>query len=146
MSEYKEPASVKTPWHLWLVGGLSVFWNGFGCVDYIMTATRNAAYLKPYPQEMLDYWLNMPTWMWAAWAVGVFGGLFGSLALLLRRKVAFPFFAASFVTSSISMSFGFLDKNAPRMEGANIMSGIILLIAFLLALYAWWMSRRDVLR
>ncbi|MBU1286223.1 MAG: hypothetical protein KJ871_00715 [Alphaproteobacteria bacterium] len=146
MSEYQEPAGVKTPWHLWLVGGLSLLWNGFGCVDFTMTATRNAAYLEPYPQEMLDYWLNMPTWMWADWAVGVFGGLLGSIALLLRRKLAVPLFAASFIAASISMSFGFLDENAPRMEGAGLMSGIIIVIALLLAVYAWWMSRRDVLR
>tara|TARA_R110000787_G_scaffold93939_2_gene196344 strand:- start:3835 stop:4275 length:441 start_codon:yes stop_codon:yes gene_type:complete len=146
MSDYNEPAGVKTPWHLWLVGALSLLWNGFGCVDFTMTATRNAAYLEPYPQEMLDYWLNMPIWMWAVWAVGVFGGLLGSIALLLRRKLAVPFFAASFIAASISMSFGFLDKNAPRMEGAGVMTGIIILIALLLALYAWWMSRRDVLR
>jgi len=146
MSDYSEPTGVKTPWHLWLVGGLSLLWNGFGCVDFTMTATRNAAYLEPYPQEMLDYWLNMPTWMWADWAVGVFGGLLGSIALLLRRKLAVPLFAASFIAASISMSFGFLDENAPRMEGAGLMSGIIIVIALLLAVYAWRMSRRDVLR
>ncbi|MEH6696979.1 MAG: hypothetical protein V7675_18230 [Hyphomonas sp.] len=146
MSDYSEPTGVKTPWHLWLVGGLSLLWNAFGCVDFTMTATRNAAYLEPYPQEMLDYWLNMPTWMWADWAVGVFGGLLGSIALLLRRKLAVPLFAASFIAASISMSFGFLDENAPRMEGAGLMSGIIIVIALLLAVYAWWMSRRDVLR
>jgi hypothetical protein len=145
MSEYSEPAQVKTPWHLWLVGVLSLLWNGFGCVDFTMTATRNAAYLEPYPQEMLDYWLNMPTWVWADWAVGVFGGLLGSIALLLRRKMSFPLFAASFIAASISMAFGFLDSNAPRMEGAGIMSGVIILIALLQAAYAWWMSRRDVL-
>ena len=52
----------KTPWHLWVVGGISALWNAFGCLDFTMTATRNEAYLEPYPQEMLDYWLNMPVW------------------------------------------------------------------------------------
>ena len=146
MTDTSDQTQTKTPWHLWVVGVLSLLWNGFGCFDFTMTATRNAAYLEPYPQEMLDYWLNMPTWMWAVWAVGVFGGLLGSIALLLRRKMAFLLFAASFIAASISMSFGFLDKNAPRMEGAGVMTGIIILIALLLTLYAWWMSRRDVLR
>ena len=146
MSENNQPASVKTPWHLWLVGALSLFWNGFGCFDFTMTATRNAAYLEPYPQEMLDYWLAMPAWVWVLWAIGVFGGLLGTIALLLRRKLAFPLLGASFLAAAVSMAFGFLDSNAPRMEGAGLMSSVIILIAFLLAAYALWMSRRDVLR
>jgi hypothetical protein len=88
----------------------------------------------------------MPIWVWALWAIGVFGGLAGSIALLLRRKLAFQLLGASFLAAAISMTFGFLDKNAPGMEGAGVMSSVILLIGFLLAAYAWWLSQRDVLR
>ena len=136
----------KPPWHLWVVGGLSALWNAFGCFDYTMTATRNAAYLEPYPQEMLDYWLNMPVWMWIVWAIGVFGGLAGSIALLLRRRMAYPLFAASFLAALVSMGMGYADRDAPRMEGMVFMSLAILAIALLLALYARWLSRRGVLR
>ena len=136
----------KAPWHLWVVGGLSLLWNGFGCFDFTMTATQNAAYLQSYPQEMLDYWKNMPLWVWGLWAIGVFGGLAGSVALLLRKGIAFGLFLASFLAAATSMVFGYLDKNAPQMEGTGAISLIILGIALMLALYARWLSRRDVLR
>ena len=32
--------TVRTPWHLWVVGILALLWNSFGCVDYFMTQTR----------------------------------------------------------------------------------------------------------
>jgi hypothetical protein len=136
----------QTPWHLWAVGGLSLLWNAFGCYDFTMTATNNADYLASYPQELRDYWLNMPIWVWAIWAIGVFGSLLGSIALLLRRKLAYPLFAASFLAALISMGRGMTDKDAPAMEGQMMMSLIILAIIALLALYARWLSRRDVLR
>ncbi|MEZ5954077.1 MAG: hypothetical protein R3C13_07190 [Hyphomonas sp.] len=136
----------RTPWHLWIVGGVSALWNAFGCFDFTMTATRNEAYLKPYPQEMLDYWLNMPVWVWLIWAVGVFGCLAGSIALLLKRKLAVGFFLASFLAAASSMSMGYFDKNAPRMEGQQYMSFVIIAIALLLVVYARWLSRRDILR
>ena len=79
---------IKAPWHLWVVGGLSLLWNAFGCFDFTMTATNNADYLASYPQELRDYWMDMPVWVWAIWAIGVFGSLFGSIALLLRRDIA----------------------------------------------------------
>jgi len=136
----------QTPWHLWAVGGLSLLWNAFGCYDFTMTATNNADYLASYPQELRDDWLNMPVWVWAIWAIGVFGSLLGSIALLLRRKLAYPLFAASFLAALISMGRGVTDNDAPAMEGQMMMSLVILAIIALLALYARWLSRRDVLR
>ncbi len=138
--------NVRTPWHLWLVGALSLLWNGFGSFDFTMTATRNEAYLKPYPQEMLDYWLHMPAWVWIIWAIGVFGGLLGSVALLVRRKLAIPLFSASFLAAAASMAFGTFDENAPKMEGAEFFPFFILGIAAGLLAYAVWQSRRHVLR
>ena len=38
--------TVKTPWHLWLVGVLSLLWNGFGAFDFIQTTTRGEAYMR----------------------------------------------------------------------------------------------------
>lgn len=146
MSDDIGATGAKTPWHLWGVGIVSLLWNGFGCFDFTMTATRNEAYLSSYPAEMLDYWFAMPMWIWALWVIGVFGGFAGSVMLLLRRKLAFPLFSASFLAAAISMLVGTLDKNAPRMEGAGVMSAVIVLIAALFAFYAWWLSRRDVLR
>ena len=136
----------KVPWHLWVVGGLSTLWNAFGCFDFTMTATRNEAYLKPYPQEMLDYWLNMPAWMWILWAIGVFGGLAGSLALLMRRRFAVALFLASFLAAAVSMAMGYFDKDAPHMEGTQVMPFVILGVAFLLIVYARAMVRSEVLR
>ena len=137
---------IKAPWHLWVVGGLSLLWNAFGCYDFTMTATNNAAYLARYPQELRDYWVDMPVWVMAIWAIGVFGSLLGSIALLLRRKFAYPLFVASFLAALISMGRNTIDKDAPTMEGQMVASLVILVIIALLALYARWLSRREVLR
>ena len=34
-------ASAKAPVHLWVVGLLSLVWNGFGAYDYFMSKTEN---------------------------------------------------------------------------------------------------------
>ena len=135
----------RTPWHLWVVGGISALWNAFGCFDFTMTATHNADYLASYPQEMLDYWFDMPVWSWGLWAIGVFGGLLGSVALLMRKRMAVGLFLASLLAAAVSMVMGYFDKNAPRMEGAELFPVIIIAIALLLVIYARWLSRRDVL-
>lgn len=144
-----EDTSVITPrggWHLWVVGILSLFWNGFGCFDFTMTATRNADYLKPYPQEMLDYWFAMPWWLWALWAVGVFGGLLGAIALLMRSAWAVKLFAASLLAAAVSMAINMTAADAPKMEGMEFMTAMIIGLALLQLVYAYWQSKRGVLR
>ena len=42
----QQAVSTRTPAHLWIVGILSLLWNGFGCYDYLMTRMRNTDYLK----------------------------------------------------------------------------------------------------
>lgn len=144
-----EDTSVITPrggWHLWLVGILSLLWNGFGCFDFTMTATRNAAYLKDYPQEMLAYWFAMPWWMWALWIIGVFGGLLGAVALLMRSAWSVKLFAVSLLAAAISMAVGMTATDAPKMEGSEAISVTIVVLALLQLVYAYWQSKRGVLR
>lgn len=146
MTEETSAAPVQPGWHLWVVGIVGVLWNGFGCFDFTMTATRNEAYLSRLPEEMVAYWISMPWWMFAIWAIGVFGGLAGSVALLMRRAIAVPLFAASFIAAAISMVIGMTAQDAPVMEGSEIFTVLILAIAFGLLAYAYWQNRRGVLR
>lgn len=133
-------------WHLWAVGILGVLWNGFGCFDFTMTVTRNEGYLASFPQEMLTYLFAMPWWVLALWAVGVFGSLLGSIALLMKKALAVPLFAASLLAAIISNIIGMMDADAPKMEGTEFIPVIIIALAVAFLAYALWQSRRGVLR
>ena len=146
MTDEGNATQIQPGWHLWVVGIIGVLWNGFGCFDFTMTATRNEAYLSGFPEEMVAYWTAMPWWMFAVWAIGVFGGLAGSIALLMRRAIAVPLLAASLIAAAISMVIGMTAQDAPKMEGSEIFTVLILGIALGLLVYAYWQNRRGVLR
>ena len=59
----------------------------FGAFDYTMTQTKNAEYLAAFTPEQRTYFESFPTWMEAAWALGIWGALAGSALLLLRGGV-----------------------------------------------------------
>ena len=83
----------KAPWHLRVVGILSLLWSIFGAVDFTMTNTRNAAYLAQFPPEMMQIIDAFPIWTVVAWGCGVWGAVIGSIALLLQaahRKCRWP--------------------------------------------------------
>jgi hypothetical protein len=130
-------STVKTPFHLWVVGILSLLWNAFGAFDYTATQYRIESYMGQFPQEQLDYFYSFPSWVEAAWAVGVWGSLLGSIFLLLRKSWAL---AASTV-------YNFVLSNGMEMmgEGAAMFTAVIWVIALLLFFYASAMAKRGVL-
>ena len=84
-------------WLYWVIAVVGLLWNAFGCVDYIMTQTRNPAYLAAVPAEQLAFVDSFPLWVHGAWAVGVWFSLLGSVLMLLRSRWAVPAFALSLI-------------------------------------------------
>lgn len=140
-----------TPWHLWLVGVLSLLWNGYGAFDFIMTNTQGEAYMRAsgMTQPMIDYFLAMPNWMYAPWIAGVWGAVAGSVLLLLRMKWAVYAFAISLVGAVVSLVFGLMNPMPglpPEMAAMKVMPWIIAIIAAALLFYARAMAKKGVLR
>lgn len=132
----------KTPWHLWAVGVLSLLWNAIGCYIYTMTMLRDPSLMASAPPEMLDALDAAPVWADAAWALGVWGALLGSVFLLLRRSWAVPAFVVSLIGllgTTIWQANAGIPMNVPQ-------AAMIWVIALFLLWYAWMMRRRCVLR
>lgn len=142
----------KAPWHLWVVGVVSLLWNGFGAFDFVMTTTRGEAYMREmgFSQAMIDYYMAMPTWMWGPWILGVWGAVIGSILLLLRNRLAVPAFGLSLLGAIGSLVYGKVINPPPALPADMAMMSwmpfVIVLIAALLVWYAWAMSKKGVLR
>jgi hypothetical protein len=143
-------ASVRTRTHVWIVGAAATLWNALGAFDYLMTQTRNAAYLAGYTDPQRLYFESFPWWMEAAWALGVWGGLAGSLLLLARSRFAEPAFALSLAGLLISTLYQYGLSPPPPADmtsGAMIALNLaIWAVAIALFLYAHRMRATGVLR
>jgi hypothetical protein len=144
--------TVKTPWHLWVVGVLSLLWSAFGGFDFVSTLTRGEAYFREsgMSQTMIDYFNAMPTWMYVPWTLGVWGAVLGSILLLLRHKLAVPVFAVSLLGAVVSLIYQKVIAPAPppppAMAMMTWMPFVIVVIAVFLAWYAWSQRKAGVLR
>lgn len=143
--------TVRTPWHLWVVGVVSLLWNAFGAFDFVSTTTRGEAYMREmgFDQAMIDYFLAMPDWMYVPWTLGVWGAVIGSILLLLRNRFAVWAFALSLIGAVVSLIYGqFMDPPplAPDMAMMKWMPWVIMVITVLLFVYAFNMRRKGVLR
>lgn len=140
-----------TPWHLWVVGVISLLWNGYGAYLFVMTNTQGDEFLRAsgMTQPMIDHFHAMPAWTYAPWTVGVWGAVAGSLLLLLRNRFAVHAFALSLVGAVVSLVYGqFIDKAPPappEMAVGAYMPYVIVVIAAFLLWYAWTMRKKGVL-
>lgn len=140
---------MRAPWHLWVIGILSLLWNAVGAFDYLMTMTRNATYMGNFTEEQLAYFYGFPTWAVAAWALGVWGAVAGSFLLLLRSRLAIWAFVLSLVgiTGTALFQFVLSPTDATQIMGQEAVwfSAAIALVGFLLLWYARAMKVRGVL-
>ena len=140
---------VRTPTHLWIVGILAVLWNGFGCFDYLMTQTRNADYLAMFTDAQRAYFESFPAWMEGAWAVGVWGGLLGSLLLLARSRWAVIAFGLSLLGLAGGTTYQYILTSPPAemsSPGMIAMNVAIWAVCIGLFVYAREMRRKGILR
>lgn len=138
-----------TPWYFWLVAALALLWNAGGALDYVMTQTRNEAYMDQFTEAQLAFFYGLPSWVVACWATAVWGGVLGALLLLLRREVAVQVLLVSFAAMAISMIHNFLLSHGLEVMGdpfSLIFSGAIFVVSLVLYLFARRMNRAGILQ
>ena len=142
--------TVRTPWHLWVVGGLSLLWNGFGGDLYLMTQMGGEEFLRSMgsTQAAIDWQASMPAWMNALWAIGVWGGVLGAVLLLMRMKWAMYAFLASLAAMVISLVASLTVFNGMNVytTAELVQTAVLTFIAIGFLLYSRMMVRKGVLR
>lgn len=118
------------------LGGIA--WNIFGIVQFAGSVSANESSLiaSGLTPEQAAVMTGYPAWMTLAFAVGVFGGLAGSVLLLLRRAAAMPVLLASLL-AYVALWIGdavhgvFAAMGAPQVM---ILTLVVAIAAVLLAL------------
>ncbi len=141
---------MRTPRHLWIIGILSLLWNGGGAFDYAMTQFGVESYLALLTEPQRAFLDARPMWFDAAWAFGVWGSILGSLLLLARSAWASAAFLVSLIglAASTVWSFGIADPSAAVVMGTAGMwfSGLVAAVLLFLLVYARIMAGHGVLR
>jgi hypothetical protein len=142
--------AIKTPWHLWLVGVIAVLFNAIGAFDIVMAMTQGARYMASAgmtPAQIAHY-QDMPIWMTAVWAIGVWGAMLGSVLILLRKKLAPLVFAVSMAAFLINLIYMYVLTDGGEIMGRQMAMTNVVITALLLFFmwYSWLMMKRSVLR
>ncbi|WP_028889688.1 hypothetical protein [Tenacibaculum ovolyticum] len=125
----------------WIIGSISLLWNAMGVNQYIQQAYKTDAFKAMYPdKKVMELALNTPSWVMAAFAIAVFGGVFGSIFLLLRKQIAKPIFLVSLVAIIIQMFYNVFISGAMDVYGPGVLIMPTMVIGF--AIFILWYTKK----
>lgn len=87
--------STQPPIWFWIISGAVLVWNMTGAVAYVLQATMTPVMLSGLPPDQKAFYESYPAWATACFAFAVWGGLAGSIFLLMTRYWAFYAFLIS---------------------------------------------------
>ena len=114
-----------------------LLWALMGCWAFYMHLTIGPM-MTPDPNAWeRGYAAALPAWFTPVYAIGVGGGLLGSLALLLGADLARPLYLASLVAVMVQFGWSLLATDLIAHKGAAATVPFPLLIVAIAAFQLW---------
>lgn len=135
----------KAPWHLWLVGVLTLLFNAMGVFSYVMTRLGKLAALGMTP-EQIAFMNSYPAWAVTLWAFGVLGAFAGSVLLLLRSRIAVVAMVVATIGLFGTTVYNYALTTVPESMQAPALDVAIWAVTLFLLFYARRMAAAGVLR
>ena len=147
----------RPPAWYWLVAVIFMFWNLLGLFVFISMVLMVTGALDIASEEAMaglteaqltqkmtakDVILSTPMWSNVAFAIAVGFGVAGSIALLMRRKVALPIFVISLVGVLVQNAYNYLLSDAVEKIGVGLSPMVILMAVALIPFTLFCSSKR----
>ncbi|AWW74062.1 hypothetical protein CD351_06430 [Erythrobacter sp. KY5] len=135
----------KTPWHLWVVGILTLLWNAVGGFSYTMTRLGMLESLGMSEAE-IAFFESHPVWANTFWAMGVWGAIAGSILILLRSRFAVHATVIAIIGLIGTTIFQYAMIEVPASLQSPALTIMIWVTTLFMLIYASRMTQNGVLR
>ena len=141
----EQSAPRKAPWHLWVVGTLSLLWNTSGA--YTIMSAQSGAIMDMDPPEVAYYAAQAP-WFVAVTDLVLIFAILAAIALLLRSRWAVHLYGLSIAGIIVTSVYDIAAGTALLLQdqGWLILSCVTTGLAIAQLAYAVVMRGRGVLR
>lgn len=134
--------SVKPPVWFWVVSVIALLWNLMGVAAYLGDAYTSVEQLEQMTQEQRALFEGRPAWVTAAFAIAVFAGAIGSIALLIRKKWAKPLLVLSLIAALGQFVYNTFMTNTIEVMGNQAIIFPILVLGF--GLYLIFFAKKGI--
>ncbi len=129
------PGTIKPPLWFWVISALGLAWNGLGLAAFVVQMGMD---LTELPQAQREFHETTPVWATLGFAIAVFGGVLGCIALLLRKSWAVTMLLVCLAGIVVQIFHSLVVSNGIEVFGPQ---GIILpLMTFTIAALLTWFA------
>lgn len=136
--------TARPPVLFWIVAILAVLWNLLGVFSFYYHFTATPEVIATWTEEQQRLFEAMPRWLFGPFAVATFGGLLGSLGLLLRKRWSVPVLLLSLLGIVVQFTANYLTTPMWQTTGLRGLSFPLCIAA--VGLFLWWYARRAAAR
>lgn len=129
----------KPPVWFWLVSVIALLWNLMGVFNYLVQAYLPIEQLEAMSLAERELYEGQPAWVTGAFAIAVFAGSIGCIALLIRKKWARPVLVLSLISAIALFSYTLFISNTIEVYGivhAILMPILVVTIGVYLIFFA----------
>jgi len=127
---------------------LMVLWNLMGIASFFMHTFISAEALQTLPVVEQELYNSYPLWTKIIFAIATFGGLFGSIGLVMKKqwaKLAFIISLAAIIPQMIHSLF-FTNAQEVYGPGTEVMPSLIVLIGIFLVWFSTFAIKKNWLK
>ncbi len=135
-------SSTKPPVWFWVFSIIALLWNLMGVNAYLQQAYRTDAFTSMLTAEQLDMVNSTPAWATAAFAIAVFAGALGCIALLLKKSWAKSLFLLSLIGIIVQMIYNLFISKALEVYGPGAV--VMPILVMLVGIFLLWYSKRSI--
>jgi len=112
-----------------------LIWNLMGVLNFVMQWTMTEADILALPENQQIFYAEFTILSKIAFAMGVFGGFLGCVALLAKKKIAMSLFWISFIGIVLQMNHNLGLADGGEMQNYVLGISSLLIVLTLLSIY-----------
>lgn len=128
----------------WIASIVGLLWNLLGVNAYLQQAYNTESFRANFNEQQLAIMDNLPAWATAAFAIAVFFGALGCIALLLKNKFAKPLLIISLIGVVVQFSHQLFMTNASDFY--TTFDLIMTIMIPIISVFLIWMSNKAVVK
>jgi hypothetical protein len=129
----------KPPVWFWVISVLALLWNSAGVLAYLGRAFITDDMIAALPEaQQAEFLVDYPAWYTAAFATAVFGGVIGSMLLLVRKKWAHLLFVISAFGAIIQHIYLFTNVEM------NLVQLVMPILVIVVCLFLIWFAKNSI--
>ena len=133
----------KLPTWFWVVSIIALLWNLMGVFNYLVQAYLPIEQLEAMSQAERELYEGQPAWVTGAFAIAVFAGSIGCIALLIRKKWAQPVLVLSLISSIVLFSYTLFISNTIEVYG--IVQAIVMpILVIVIGIYLVFLAKKGI--